>query len=102
MPLLSDPETVSSSATTRAPQTRKQSQQSQHSEIAKTAIMNVATPAADGWQALEKIDLGKSSLAPPSRAANGRACDGEAGDKDGVGAALTDTPASTAPNSPRM
>ncbi|KAI9878782.1 MAG: hypothetical protein M1830_010523 [Pleopsidium flavum] len=114
MPLLSDAETVSGSST--AP-TRKQSQ---HSIFAKTAIMsNVATPQTDGHQASETHEAVRSSLAPPSRTASIRASAGEGKNslenatgnggnalhgqsKDGVGAALTDTPATTAPNSPRI
>ncbi len=94
MPLLNDPETVYASSTARSLLPRKQSQ---HSDIARSAIMNVATPPADLLHAAVGHEMVKSSLAPPPRMANGRASDG-----DGVGVALTDTPATTAPNSPKM
>ena len=116
MPLLNDSETVSVSSTARLPPTRKQSQ---HSIIAKTAIMNVATPSIDSVQATENHGLSKSSLAPPQKTASGRMSEGEGrngsehkagslaavlhgGSRDGVGHALSDTPATTAPNSPKM
>ena len=106
MPHLSDPDIVSSSATARLPPTRKQSQ---HSTIAKTAIMNVATPSVDGLQAME---LSGSNLGNLQRSATGRngseykpgflGVASRGTSRDGVGHALSDTPATTAPNSPKM
>lgn len=119
MPLLSGSDTLSTSSAARlhVPPTCKQSQ---HSVIAKTAIMNVAIPCVDGLQAIENHDLLRSSLAPPPRDASGRMSEGDgrnsseykpgslgvalrgAASRDGVGHALSDTPATTAPNSPKM
>lgn len=81
--------------------------------------MNVATPSIDAVQATENHDISKSSLAPPQRTVSGRMSEGDAGNSseykpgslavalrgasgDGVGHALSDTPATTAPNSPKM
>jgi len=90
--------------------------QSQHSEIAKAAIMNIAA-------ALEEPSLPSatmmtrpephldSSLMPPPKSVANRALGKDAPNKnlpvpaaikDGVGGALTDTPVSTAPNSPQV
>lgn len=116
MPLLSDSEGGAEGSGPRSPPTRKQSQ---HSFIAKTAIMNVATPSVEGLPTFEHREAAKSSLAPPPKTSTGRAGEGDgkngvehkaglektvsrAASKDGVGAALTDTPATTAPNSPKM
>lgn len=117
MPLLSDSVTASTNSTARFPATRKQSQ---HSIFAKAAIMNVATPSIDAVQATERHDIAKSTLAPPQKTTSGRMSEGDGGygseykagslavalrggaSRDGVGHALSDTPATTAPNSPKM
>ncbi len=81
--------------------------------------MNVATPSIDVAQATENHDVPRSRLAPPQKMASGRMSEGDAGNSseyksgslgvalrgasgDGVGHALSDTPATTAPNSPKM
>jgi len=82
-------------------------------------MSNVAIPLSDEHKATAIHEAVKSSLAPPSKTASGRASDSDSRNslgyktdhgghalhgqtRDGVGAALTDTPATTAPNSPRM
>lgn len=111
---MSQPQELSSSdgaaPLPRVPQGRRQSQ---HSRIAKSAIMSsYKTPTSEGAQTPEDHEVPKRS-GPPSTKIQEPNLTEETGKyrtnlcapkngRDGVGAALTDTPATTAPNSPRM
>ena len=78
--------------------------QSQHSGIAKSAIMSQVTPNSEGATTPQEENFAKdgamvemrparnSLSAPPNDAKNGHSISG----------ALSDTPATTAPNSPTM
>ncbi|KAI9845627.1 MAG: hypothetical protein M1837_004601 [Sclerophora amabilis] len=116
MPLISEPDTKPDKSRPPNPPGRKQSQ---HSGIAKSAIMsNVTIPSVDVTQSDETETSSKNSLAPPNKGPNGKVPEGSGGQhqgdkwpalghgvaanylpKDGTGPALTDTPAPTAPNS---
>lgn len=81
--------------------------QSQHSIIAKSAIMSqVHTPSTDGARTPEDNEVSKDknvqALGAPTSAGNLAAP--VIGTRQGLpnGAALTDTPMTTAPNSPIM
>ncbi|KAI9836276.1 MAG: hypothetical protein M1819_001613 [Sarea resinae] len=92
--------------------------QSKHSSIAKSAIMNHNGSPSNGVYSSENSDDNEShgSMGPPAKIVAHRAIEGDEGHSamrrpspprhavtwDGAGHALTDTPASTAPNSPRM
>lgn len=112
MPLVGDIATLETSSGAGKPPVRRQSQ---HSDFAKLAIMsNVTTPSSDDASSLElHAHLKDASLMPPPKTVLGRAISGDGSNKsllahshsfskDGVGVALTDTPVSTAPNSPQM
>ena len=101
----SQPQELSSSggAPARIPQPCKQSQLSM---IAKTAIMSsYHTPISEGAQTPEDHEMSKDGGAPPTKVPEqtliARLLAPKHG-QDGVGAALTDTPTTTAPNSPSM
>ena len=85
----------------RIPPARRQSQ---HSEIAKTAIMsNFNGPVSDNANNLDEhgsVELGKSSR--QASEANLAAPKPAHAQSLGTGACLTDTPATTAPNSPKV
>ena len=87
----------------------------QHSDIARSAIMtNAATDRPNGVNGAgtsngtQTNDFEKDSLMPPpkypvGRGSNVMPADGNRrASKDGVGAALSDTPMPTAPSSPQM
>ena len=83
--------------------------QSQHSGIARTAIMNHHSPPSyassdDGIPALEEIDPTKKfkDRPIPPKTSDGGPSLAPQSYRAGLGAALTDTPATTAPNSPKM
>ncbi|KAL8794075.1 MAG: hypothetical protein Q9195_003375 [Heterodermia aff. obscurata] len=110
MPLLGDAPAMESEpppvdATSRTTYPRRQSQ---HSGIAKTAIMNHHYPSSyassdDGTPIPEETESVKSTRErqPPSRNPNSDLLAPQ-NHRANLGAALTDTPASTAPNSPKM
>ncbi|KAI9679192.1 MAG: hypothetical protein M1817_005211 [Caeruleum heppii] len=122
MPLLCEPDATDHSATpiTRPTPVRKQSQ---HSDIAKSAIMS-KYPASSLPAPMPPLDETKTSLAPPARTGPGKAVPDDSKARtvpspragphppsqgptnNGVGRALTDTPNPTAPNtapsSPRI
>ena len=84
------------------PSTRKQSQ---HSSIAKTAIMSqLAAPHFEATQHSAGMEAAKDSKKASSmrKALEDNLVPPRQGENTGPGAALTDTPASTAPSSPRM
>ena len=89
----------------------------QHSDIARSAIMtSAASDKPDGVTSngagtsngTQANDFEKDSLMPPPQYPAGRGTNVMPADgnrrasKDGVGAALTDTPMPTAPSSPQM
>jgi len=81
--------------------------QSQHSVIAKNAIMSqVSTPSTDGARTPEDAEAPKDkyvqALGAPTSAAGLSAPTNGATRGQSNGAALTDTPLTTAPNSPTM
>ena len=89
---------------------RKQNprRQSQHSAIAKSAIMSqLSTPSSDGARTPEEIEvLKEKEVRPPGQqpAEGSLTTAPRSGAKQNFanGAALTDTPLTTAPNSPIM
>ena len=116
MPLLGsgeyvEPFPISNESATRIkaspPPAKTQRRQSQHSAIAKSAIMShLSTPSTDGARTPEEVETLKEKentvlgvqpsegcLAAPTTGAKQRLANG---------AALTDTPLTTAPNSPVM
>ena len=121
MPLVCDeqkaletqPQELSSSGAATPPRVPQGRRQSQHSLIAKSAIMSsYFAPTFEGAQPPEDHGPlkggGRShaktqdqSLTEDTRRYKASLCAPKNG-RDGVGAALTDTPATTAPNSPRM
>ena len=115
MPLIEAVRPLGSSTGPGTPPVRRQSQ---HSEIAKTAIMsNIAAaleepslPPQNTLPLLAEPQRDSALMPPPKTVAN-RAIGKDvptrnlpvpAGTRDGVGGALTDTPVSTAPNSPQV
>ena len=78
----------------------------QHSDIARSAIMtSAASDKANGVSnGTQANDFEKDSLMPPAQYPAGRGSNvsNRRASKDGVGAALTDTPMPTAPSSPQM
>ena len=79
--------------------------QSQHSVIAKAAIMSSYTvAAADDIRASEHAPSSKENVMPHSRGSSASLAAPQPPSKyrSSIGTALTDTPATTAPNSPRM
>lgn len=86
----------------RAPSNRKQSQ---HSVFAKAAILNqFAAPPLEGVEDSKSLKDKKENMAslktPPESTVKASQLTSKHG--NGAGTALTDTPATTAPNSPRM
>lgn len=80
--------------------------QSQHSVTARIAMNNYSTPSTEGARTPEEGYLTKKEKDPKSFAMSGEnnLAAPAGGARHGVsnGAALTDTPVSTAPNSPTM
>ena len=85
----------------------------QHSDIARSAIMTsaasdkpdgVTSNGADTSNGTQANDFEKDSLMPPAQYPAGRGSNvsNRRASKDGVGAALSDTPMPTAPSSPQM
>jgi 6-phosphofructo-2-kinase len=118
MPPSTDGEAFGSSNNAHYPQLRRQSQLS---DVAKTAIMShFHTPSSDESRSPDQLPEPSrdSNLMPPPKSVVGRAIGvdskhhdslkaqvgghglGQRTTKDGI--ALTDTPVSTAPNSPQM
>ena len=78
--------------------------QSQHSGIAKSAIISRATPNADGVTISDEERCAKDDGTVAMRAASKSLSAPQNGMRNGRsnGGALSDTPATTAPNSPIM
>ena len=94
-------------AKTSPPRIQNQRRQSQHSAIAKTAIMShFSTPSTDGARTPEEAEIlkEKESKMPNTQPSEGSLAAPTTGAKQRLsnGAALTDTPLTTAPNSPIM
>lgn len=113
MPLLGSGEyvdPVSIHDTRKGSPTRKQTprRQSQHSAMAKSAIMGqLSTPSSDGARTPEETEVFKEKevkLIAPQPAEGGLTTAPRSCPKQNFanGAALTDTPLTTAPNSPIM
>lgn len=105
---------VSRSLSEQQPHLSHAPRQSQHSTVAKSAIMSGATFANGDTCQPTKVQIGpKDLLQPPPKSIAGRLLEADgrksadrggvtASQRGGVGSALTDTPLSTAPSSPRM
>ena len=79
--------------------------QSQHSVIAKSAIMSqITTPNTDGARTPEDKEVSKDDTALGVKLSDGKLSAPQKAARNGLsnGAALSDTPATTAPNSPVM
>jgi hypothetical protein len=98
---------TASGTKTSPPRFQNQRRQSQHSAMAKTAIMShFSTPSTDGARTPEEAEMlkDKETKTPSAQPLEGSVAAPSAGAKQRLanGAALTDTPLTTAPNSPIM